>query len=116
MNRDAIFSDRKAKEILRDYPDYIGDPEYILRKVSQISLVNDEELPGALLKTYVEDKQALDSAYFAQAYEKITDEYGMAVLCKESCESCGEPFEFNLPFIYGSGSMNLLIFFKTRCR
>lgn len=96
--RDSISDERKAKEILRDYPDYVGDPEYILKRVSQLVTINGEDSPAPLRKTYIEDMQAMDSAYFAQAYAKLTDDYGMSVKCKETCESCGEPFEFMLPF------------------
>ena len=96
--KDSIADERKAKEILREYPDYIGDPEYILKRASQIVKVNGEEVPAPLLKSYVEGMQALDSAYYSQAYAHITGDYGLDVLCKETCSSCNEPFEFALPF------------------
>ena len=96
--RDTIADERKAKDILRDYPDYIGDPEYILKRVSQIVKVNGDEVPPALLKTYVEEMQALDSAYFAQAYEHAIGNYGLETTCHEVCSSCGESFDYALPF------------------
>lgn len=95
---DSVVNERKAKEILRDYPDYIGDPEYILTRASQIVSINGEETSAPQAKLYVENMLAMDSAYLSQAYNKIVDGYGMNTLCHDVCKSCGEEFEFALPF------------------
>ena len=96
--RDTIADERKAKDILRDYPDYVGDPEYILKKVSRIVRVNGDELLPPILKSYVEEMQALDSTYFDQAYDHYTGDYGMDITCHDVCSSCGGSIDFALPF------------------
>ncbi len=95
---DSVVNERKAKEILRDYPDYIGDPEYILTRASQIVTVNGEPIAAPQAKIYVEEMLAMDSAYFSQAYNNKVDGYGMDITCKDVCKNCGEEFEFALPF------------------
>ena len=70
--RDAIANDKKSKDILKDHPDYIGDPSYILNIASQIASVNNEEMLPIEIQMYVEKMNAMDSAYFFQAYNKVT--------------------------------------------
>lgn len=95
---DSINNEKKAKEILRKSPDYMGDPLYILNRVSQIVSINGEEKTPIEIQMYVEGMSAMDSAYFSQIYNKITEGVGMKTVCTDYCSSCGEELVFNLPF------------------
>lgn len=95
---DAITNDKKAQDILKKSPEYVGDPNYILTRCSQIVTINGEERLPYDIETYVEDMDAMDSAYFTQAYDKIVNEFGMNTDCFDVCSSCGEELEFGLPF------------------
>lgn len=95
---DSINNDKRAKEILSKSPDYVGNPEYILRRASQIVSINGEEKTPIEIEMYVEKMLAMDSAYFNQAYNKIVDEVGMSTLCTDTCSACGEELKFGLPF------------------
>lgn len=96
--RDEMINERRAKEILKDHPDYIGDPDYILSRTSQIAMVNSEELVPIGLQMYVEKMTAMDSAYFQQAYNKAVNGYGLEMNAKDVCPHCNEEVEFSLPF------------------
>ena len=97
--RDSIANERKAKDILRDHPDYLGDPDYILTRASQIvGVEGEEDMLPIMAQKYVEQMTAMDSAYFAQAYNKKVDDLGLSTHCTDVCESCGEELDFSLPF------------------
>lgn len=95
---DTINNEKKAKEILNKSPNYVGDPQYILNRVSQIVSINGEEKTPAEIQMYVEEMQAMDSAYYTQAYEKATEDVGLLTMCDGVCSSCGEELRFSLPF------------------
>lgn len=95
---DSINNDKKVKDTLTKSPDYVGDPAYIFNLVSKIVSVNGEQKSPIELQMYVEEMQALDSNYLNQAYNKITGQVGMKTICNETCPSCGETVEFDLPF------------------
>lgn len=95
---DEISNERKAKEILKKSPEYVGDPSYILNIASKIKQVNGEPLTNLEAQLYVERLNAMDSAYLRAAYDKITGGVGLNTICHETCPSCGEELEFGLPF------------------
>lgn len=96
--KDEMNIEKKAKSILRDHPDYQGDPTYILNKAAQIKAINGEDKLPVEVQMYVEKMDAMDSAYLSQAYTKMTDLYGLDVECHDTCEDCGEDIQFLLPF------------------
>lgn len=95
---DSINNEKKAKEILSKNPNYIGDPQYILNRVSQIESINGEKKTPPEIQKYVEEMDAMDSAYFSQFYDKVTGDVGLVTLCTGTCSACGEELKFNLPF------------------
>lgn len=95
---DSINNEKRAKEILNKNPDYVGDPQYILERVSQIVKINGEEKTPPEIQKYVEEMPALDSAYFSQAYNKIANDVGLVTYCEGTCPSCGGDLKFSLPF------------------
>jgi hypothetical protein len=94
---DAIRNEKAAKDILRQHPDYQGDPSYIQEIASKIVTVNQEDIQPAT-EMYVERMSALDSAYFFQAYNSKVNRIGMTTTCQGTCEGCGEELVFDLPF------------------
>ena len=95
---DSINNEKKVKEILDNTPDYEGDPGLVLNIASKIQSINGEEKSPIEIQKYIEEMQAMDLAYFNQAYARITGQVGMKTLCKEDCPHCGEKVEFDLPF------------------
>lgn len=95
---DSIENDRKATEILKNDPDYVGDPTPILNMVSQIVKINGDSKLPAEVTNYVENMLALDSAYYEQAYNKIISGIGMSSSCEDECKHCGHHLRFGLPF------------------
>lgn len=96
--QDKISSDKKVKDFKEKNPDFDGDPTEIFTLASRIVTINGESKTPIELQMYVEDMSPLDSAYLNQAYNKIVNPIGMNTLCHETCPSCGEDIEFNLPF------------------
>lgn len=95
---DQINNEKRAKEIKRTTPNYDGDPTYVLSKSARIVSINGEEVTPIEAEMYVEAMQAMDSAYFDQAYNKIVNKVGMDMSCTDFCEECGEELVFDLPF------------------
>lgn len=95
---DLINNEKKAKDILSRTPNYVGDPSYILNRVSQIVKINGEEKTPPEIQKYVEEMPAMDSAYFSQAYDKVTSDVGLVTFCEGiTCSSCEGELKFNLP-------------------
>lgn len=94
---DSINNEKKSREILEKSPNYIGDPMYILSRASQIVTINGEEVTPIEIQMYVERMDALDSAYFSQVYNKISNGVGLDAVGSGTCSACGESLEFDLP-------------------
>lgn len=95
---DLMENEKRAKEILKNHPDYVGDPDYILNMVSKIKAINGEAQPQAMVQMYIEKLNSLDASYFQQAYDNIVGNIGMSTRCESTCPDCGEDLEFILPF------------------
>lgn len=95
---DQINMEKRAKEILDKYPDYQGDPEYILGIAAQIVSINGETKTPPEIEKYVEQMPAMDSAYYFQAYQRVSKDVGLNTLCTGTCSACGEELKFSLPF------------------
>ena len=93
-----IENDRKSKETLKKNPNYVGDPSYILNRTSEIELINGVQKSPIEVQMYVESMNAMDSAYFQQAYDKVVSSVGMSTECKDICPNCNEEVIFDLPF------------------
>ena len=95
---DSIRIEKRSQEILKKYPDYQGDPSYILNIAAQIVGINGDKLSPREIEMYVEKMTALDSAYFQQAIAAKTGNIGMSTECTDFCPECGAEIEFDLPF------------------
>lgn len=94
---DAINNERRAKDILKKSPEYVGDPSYILNIASKIDAINGNPVTQVEAQLYAEKLSALDSAYFHQAYDKIVGDVGLDSVCTDICANCGEEVTFGLP-------------------
>lgn len=94
---DTIEIDKEAEKILNKYPDYVGDPKYILDFVYKIVSINGEKLPTFKVQNYVESLTARDSAFISSKYNKYVNGIGMNILVSKDCTECGEGIEFGLP-------------------
>lgn len=91
----GIIDDAKAK--LDKFPDYEGDPAWILEQTRRICTVNGQLLPTFELERYVENMHARDYQYFERAYDEIVGSYGIDKNVEQECPSCGKKIKFVLP-------------------
>lgn len=94
---DFINIEKDAKRIKAKFPNYVGDPEFMLSYQYKITKVNGEEMPVSILQKYIENMNARDMRYFDSKYSEFTDSIGMDLDMIETCPSCGEDIEFTLP-------------------
>lgn len=94
---DSMNIDKRSREILDKHPDYKGDPSYILNRAAQIVSINGETKTPIEIEIYVEQMAAMDSAYFSQVYNKITDDIGLEMVCSGTCSACGTELRSALP-------------------
>lgn len=95
--RDLQRIERDCRRILKKYPDYVGDPEFIIKWLYRITKVNGEEISSAEIRGYIEKMHAHDNAYLEDKYEDEVSKYGMDLDMFEICPSCGADLEFRLP-------------------
>lgn len=95
---DSIRVEKRSQEILKKFPDYQGNPSYILNMAAQICGINGERPSSKEIEMYVEKMPALDSAYFQQAIAIKTGNIGMSTECEDVCSNCGADLIFDLPF------------------
>jgi len=96
--KDYLKNEKRAKEILRNTPNYEGDPANLLAVASRIVTINGEEKTSIEKEMYVEKMNALDNAYLTQYCDFIEDKVGMDTECHDTCPGCGEDLIFDLPF------------------
>lgn len=87
--RDRINMEKEKKRMLSQFPNYIGDPLYMLEMEKQIVSINDKELNNFEKQQYVDNMSAMDSNYFHRVLEKHL--YGILRLGTTTCTdvSCG---------------------------
>lgn len=93
---DMMWVEREAKIIKKKYPDYVGDPQYVLRLESYISSVNGETLNTQDKRNYVAKMSSKDASYIIHTINKI--KFGIEDSMIEICPHCGEEVVFSLPF------------------
>lgn len=96
--KDEIEIEKRSKDLLRDNPNYEGDPSYILTRAHEIVKVNDENKYPIESELYVSKMDAMDSAYFQQAYSKFSGDFGLETMCNGTCKHCQEEIRYSLPF------------------
>lgn len=94
--KDTIDVEKEAKKILQKFPDYVGEPEFILNYQKRIVTVNGKEIPPHEIQAYVEGMNAKDMRYFDSYYAKYAADLGMDLIMQQEC-NCGEIFDYRLP-------------------
>lgn len=95
---DYIEIEKEAKRIRNKFPDYEGDPEFIVGLEKRILTVNGEDLQRTgKLRRYVENMHARDLRFFSSKYDKISSGYGMDLSMLDICPRCGKDVEYTLP-------------------
>lgn len=88
---------KEAKRIKNKYPDYLGDPEFIVKWKTIIQTINGEVAEQHTIQPYIENMNAKDFRFLESKYDKISNEYGLNLDMLETCKSCGEDIEYTLP-------------------
>lgn len=94
---DFIDIERDARRIRNKFPNYIGDPEFILSYQYKIEKINGDDIADALVQNYVENMHARDMRYFDSKYSEFVDSVGMDLGMTEVCSSCESDVDFVLP-------------------
>lgn len=87
----------ESKRILSKFPEYVGDPEFIIRWKYIIKTVNGAEVPKKDIQSYIESMHAKDGAYLRSKYEKVVNSIGMDLSRIDICPECGEEVQYSLP-------------------
>lgn len=93
---DYINMETEAKRIRSKFPDYVGDPEFILSYKYKIVTINGESKPQSI-QSYIENMHARDMRYFDSKYSEIADSLGMDLNMIDICPSCGEDINYTIP-------------------
>lgn len=88
---------RESRRILNKYPDYVGDPEMILRWNYCILNKNGEELTIRDIQPYIEGLHAKDLRFLESKYDKLSSSFGLDLAMVEKCDNCERDIEFTLP-------------------
>jgi len=88
--------EKEAKKMLEKFPEYVGDPEFILNRTFKIVTINNEELAPFQLNKYIESLHARDLNYFDNKYDKLLTDFGMDLNVSAPCKHCGESVKFTL--------------------
>lgn len=87
----------RASKILNKFPDYIGDPEYILKPEYRIVEVNGEVIPSYKIQKYIESMHMMDRRFFECKYDDAINGFGLDTSVVLKCPDCGEDIFINLP-------------------
>lgn len=95
--RDLQKTEKECQRILNKFPEYVGDPELIIKWVYRITKINGDDVDTTKIRAYIETMHARDFAFLEDKYEKELSKYGMDLNMMEVCPKCGETLEFRLP-------------------
>lgn len=88
---------RESKRILNKYPDYVGDPELVLKWNYILLTKNGNEMSAREIQPYIESLHAKDLRYLESKYDKLSTSFGLDLSMVESCSECENDIEFVLP-------------------
>lgn len=93
--RDVIDLDNESEEFIKKFPEYDGDPSFILDLCKRIVSVNGQ-MPLDL-RGYVENLHALDYQYFSTKYAELTNSFGIDSRVELECPHCKKKRLLELP-------------------
>ena len=93
--RDLLSLNDESEEFLKKYPEYDGDPSFILELCKRVVSVNGKNVLD--LRTYMENLHALDYQYFNSEYAKLTDKFGIDTQIELTCPHCNGKYINELP-------------------
>lgn len=96
--RDLDSVEKKAKRLLKKFPDMEGDPSYIIRMATYIVSINgDEKVPDVKKQEFIEGLHGKDSAYFWHKINSIKVGYDTTIY--DTCKNprCNADIEFAMP-------------------
>lgn len=96
-SKDLELTERESARILRKFPDYVGDPEMIIKWCHRITAINGNKVTSNDVQRYIESMHALDYQFLDSKYNKFVSNYGVDTLISVTCEDCGEDFESAMP-------------------
>lgn len=88
---------REARRIMNKYPDYVGDPEFILKWNYILLSKNGEDMSVREIQPYIEGLNAKDLRYLESKYDKLNSSFGLDLSMVEKCSNCDNDIEFTLP-------------------
>lgn len=107
-SKDSLNIARDVKKILSKTPNYIGDPEMILRWNYIVSTINGEVIPSTfMIQEYIEKLHAKDFLYLQNRYNEFEESIGLDTTVVDICPHCENDIKFNLPITEE--------FFRPRC-
>jgi len=86
----------KADKILKEFPDYEGDPQFSLRLKKQIVAINDHRLDDIQLEQIVDKLPYEDELAISNAFDNI--DAGLNTDAKYICPRCGKVIEIPLSY------------------
>lgn len=84
--RDRIAMEKEKNNILQRFPNYVGDPLYMLEMYAHIMSVNGTLLNSLEIQKYVDNMSAKDSNYYHRCIDKYI--YGINRISTTTC-TCG---------------------------
>jgi len=88
---------REVKRIISKFPDYVGDPEYILRWNYILLTKNGDNMGIREIQPYIENLHAKDLRFLESKYDKMVSSFGLDLSMVEKCSNCEEDINFTLP-------------------
>lgn len=94
---DYLAITRESKRILAKMPDYVGDPEFILKWTRILKTLNGKDFKVFEIQKYVENLHAADFQYLDQKYAKVVGGLGQDLSRVDLCPNCGGNVNYNVP-------------------
>jgi len=93
---DFISMEKEGKRLLNKFPDYVGDPEFLLGYAFKILKINSQELMPFQKAKYIEEMHARDMRFFDSKYDSFVNGIGMDLTKTDICTGCGKDINFTL--------------------
>lgn len=79
----------RAKEIQRKYPDYVGDPAFLLSIEMMIDEIDGKKPNPVNITDFVRSLPMMDTNYIVKHCDKVNELIGVDTLLRNTCGACG---------------------------